>query len=182
MLCVKSAIRLRRPASLTEGLVSAFAGMIGVGDGELFASFFPFRCLAADASTPVDVAVPLAVVGVGFSCSWECPCPPVAIRNALSIAMNVTSPTNMPTPSKRFLFGSKSTNRTLSGSSSPKNISGNRWNNVSPNSPPTANATITLSDEGSMFGGHNASRKFGGPEMYAVARRALMAGEEEGKM
>ena len=33
-----------------------------------------------------------------------------------------------------------------------------------------------------MFGGHNARRKLGGPEMYAVARRALIAGEEEGKM
>ena len=33
-----------------------------------------------------------------------------------------------------------------------------------------------------MFGGHSARRKFGGPEMYAVASRALMAGEEEGKM
>ncbi len=32
-----------------------------------------------------------------------------------------------------------------------------------------------------MFGGHSAKRKFGGPEIYAVARRALTAGEEEGK-
>lgn len=38
-----------------------------------------------------------------------------------------------------------------------------------------------LSDEGSMFGGHNASRKFGGPEMYAVANRAFTAGDEDGK-
>jgi len=27
-----------------------------------------------------------------------------------------------------------------------------------------------------MFGGHSAKRKFGGPEMYSVARRALTAG------
>jgi hypothetical protein len=40
---------------------------------------------------------------------------------------------------------------------------------------------MMLSDEGSILGGHNASRKLGGPEMYAVARRALMAGEDEGK-
>lgn len=32
-----------------------------------------------------------------------------------------------------------------------------------------------------MFGGHNAKRKFGGPEMYAVASRALIAGDEDGK-
>ena len=37
-----------------------------------------------------------------------------------------------------------------------------------------------LSEEGSMFGGHNAKRKFGGPEMYAVANRAFTAGDEEG--
>lgn len=29
--------------------------------------------------------------------------------------------------------------------------------------------------------GQRASRKFGGPEMYSVARRALTAGWEEGK-
>jgi hypothetical protein len=28
-----------------------------------------------------------------------------------------------------------------------------------------------------MLGGHSASKKFGGPEMYRVARRALTAGE-----
>jgi hypothetical protein len=27
-----------------------------------------------------------------------------------------------------------------------------------------------------MFGGHNAKRKFGGPEMYNVASSALIAG------
>ena len=32
-----------------------------------------------------------------------------------------------------------------------------------------------------MFGGQSASRKLGGPDMYAVARRALIAGEAEGK-
>ena len=32
-----------------------------------------------------------------------------------------------------------------------------------------------------MFGGQRARRKLGGPEMYAVARRALIAGEDEGK-
>ena len=32
-----------------------------------------------------------------------------------------------------------------------------------------------------MFGGQSASRKFGGPEIYVVARRALIAGEAEGK-
>jgi hypothetical protein len=36
---------------------------------------------------------------------------------------------------------------------------------------------MTESDEGSMFGGHNARRKLGGPEMYRVARRAFTAGE-----
>ena len=38
-----------------------------------------------------------------------------------------------------------------------------------------------VKDPGSMFGGHSASKKFGGPEIYAVASRAFMAGEEEGK-
>jgi hypothetical protein len=32
------------------------------------------------------------------------------------------------------------------------------------------------SDEGSILGGQSAKRKFGGPEMYNVARRALTAG------
>jgi len=35
---------------------------------------------------------------------------------------------------------------------------------------------MTESEEGSMLGGHSARRKFGGPEMYSVARRALTAG------
>jgi hypothetical protein len=48
---------------------------------------------------------------------------------------------------------------------------------VSPSSPPTANATITLKELGSIFGGHSASKKFGGPEMYSVASNALTAGE-----
>ena len=52
---------------------------------------------------------------------------------------------------------------------------------MSPSSPPTANATMIVNDEGSMFGGHSARRKFGGPDMYAVARRALIAGDAEGK-
>jgi len=36
---------------------------------------------------------------------------------------------------------------------------------------------MTERDEGSMFGGHSARRKFGGPEIYSVARRAFTAGE-----
>lgn len=32
-----------------------------------------------------------------------------------------------------------------------------------------------------MLGGHNARRRFGGPEIYAVAKRAFMAGELDGK-
>jgi hypothetical protein len=40
---------------------------------------------------------------------------------------------------------------------------------------------MIVKDEGSMFGGHSARRKLGGPEMYAVARRALTAGDDEGK-
>ena len=68
---------------------------------------------------------------------------------------------------------------------------------VSPRRPPTAKATITDSEDGSMLGGHSARRKsspksqppflaqtassgwknmLGGPEMYRVARRALTAG------
>jgi hypothetical protein len=35
---------------------------------------------------------------------------------------------------------------------------------------------MTERDEGSMLGGHSAKRKFGGPEMYSVASRALTAG------
>jgi len=35
---------------------------------------------------------------------------------------------------------------------------------------------MTDSEDGSMLVGHRASRKFGGPEMYRVARRALTAG------
>ena len=81
------------------------------------------------------------------------------------------------TPSNRFLLGSTRTNLTCSGLSSPRKISGKRWKSVSPNNPPTANATMTDKLEGSMFGGHSARRKFGGPEMYNVASRALTAGE-----
>jgi hypothetical protein len=40
---------------------------------------------------------------------------------------------------------------------------------------------MMVKDEGSMLGGHSARRKLGGPEMYAVARRALTAGDDEGK-
>jgi hypothetical protein len=64
---------------------------------------------------------------------------------------------------------------------------------VSPRRPPTANATMTERDDGSILGGHNASKKskfmsvqegnrekeshrLGGPEIYRVASRALMAG------
>jgi hypothetical protein len=36
---------------------------------------------------------------------------------------------------------------------------------------------MTERDDGSMFGGHNARRKLGGPEIYSVARRAFTAGE-----
>jgi len=35
---------------------------------------------------------------------------------------------------------------------------------------------MTESEAGSIFGGHNARRKFGGPDMYRVARRAFTAG------
>lgn len=52
---------------------------------------------------------------------------------------------------------------------------------MSPRSPPTAKATMMVREDGSMLGGHSARRKFGGPEMYAVARRALIAGELDGK-
>jgi hypothetical protein len=40
---------------------------------------------------------------------------------------------------------------------------------------------MTDSDAGSMSVGQSASRKLGGPEMYSVARSALMAGWEDGK-
>lgn len=36
-------------------------------------------------------------------------------------------------------------------------------------------------DDGSMFVGHNASRRFGGPDMYRVASSELMPGCDEGK-
>jgi hypothetical protein len=36
---------------------------------------------------------------------------------------------------------------------------------------------MTDNDDGSMFVGHRASRKLGGPEMYSVASRAFTAGE-----
>lgn len=47
---------------------------------------------------------------------------------------------------------------------------------MSPRRPPTAKATITDSDEGSILGGHKASRKFGGPDIYSVPSRAFTAG------
>jgi hypothetical protein len=40
---------------------------------------------------------------------------------------------------------------------------------------------MIVREAGSILGGHSASRKFGGPDMYAVARRAFMAGELDGK-
>lgn len=97
------------------------------------------------------------------------------------MATNVKNPTRIATPSSKFLFGSTSTNLALSASSSPRKISGSRWKKVSPSRPPTANATMTESEDGSMFVGHSASRKFGGPEMYSVASSALTAGFGEGK-
>lgn len=134
---------------------------------------------------PVPVSAPLAaaaVVWASASWAWACewwswPAPPVAMRSPLSMATNVMNPTRMASPRTKFLLGSTSTNLALSGSSSPKKISGSRWNSVSPSKPPTAKATMTLSDDGSMFVGHSASRKLGGPEMYSVARRALTAGD-----
>lgn len=52
---------------------------------------------------------------------------------------------------------------------------------MSPSNPPTANATMILRLEGSTLVGTRARRKFGGPEMYAVAVKALRAGEVKGK-
>jgi hypothetical protein len=40
---------------------------------------------------------------------------------------------------------------------------------------------MIVREAGSIFGGQRARRKLGGPDMYAVARSALMAGEPEGK-
>ena len=51
---------------------------------------------------------------------------------------------------------------------------------MSPSNPPTANATMMVNEPGSILGGHSARRKLGGPEIYAVARRAFMAGELDG--
>ena len=65
------------------------------------------------------------------------------------------------TPRSRFLLGSTNTNRACSGESSPRNISGRRWNSVSPRRPPTAKATIIEREEGSMFGGQRPSKKSG---------------------
>jgi hypothetical protein len=87
------------------------------------------------------------------------------ILRLLSNAMNTANPTRIPAPSKRFRFGSTSTNFTPSPSISPRKISGRRWKIVSPISPPTAKATIRDREDGSILGGHNARRKLGGPEM-----------------
>ncbi len=38
-----------------------------------------------------------------------------------------------------------------------------------------------VKEAGSILGGHSARRKLGGPEIYAVARKAFMAGELDGK-
>lgn len=65
----------------------------------------------------------------------------------------------IPRPSKRFLLFSTSTKRACSGESSPKKISGSRWNSVSPSNPPTAKATMIEREEGSILGGHRARRK-----------------------
>ena len=179
MLCVKSAMRFRRPASLTEGFAGGTCvGEEGEGEGEaLRLRREPFACFFEEVVVPLAVSL---IVGVGvWSC--ECPAPPVAIRRALSIAMNVTMPLRMPTPSRRLRLGSSMTSLTSRGSSSPRKISGRRWKRVSPNRPPTANATMIVREAGSMFGGHKARRKLGGPEMYAVARRALIAGFADGK-
>jgi hypothetical protein len=40
---------------------------------------------------------------------------------------------------------------------------------------------MIVREAGSMFGGQRARRKLGGPDMYAVARSALIAGEADGK-
>ena len=162
MLWVKSAMRLRRPASLTEGFVGAGTGdWEGNGEGEDLR--LRRELLAGDFWE--EVVEPLAVSLSLWECSWEWPAPPVAIRSALSIAMKVTMPLRMPTPRRRLRLGSSMTNLTWEGSSSPRKISGRRWKRVSPSSPPTAKATIIVREAGSMFGGHSARRKLGGPEM-----------------
>ncbi len=166
MLWVKSAMRLRRPASLTEGFVGGEV-VVGGCDGEGDALRLRREPLAGGFCK--DVVVPLAVSFSVLACvwewSWECPAPPVATRNALSMAMNVTIPLRMPTPRRRLRLGSSMTNLTWEGSSSPRKISGRRWKRVSPSRPPTAKATMMVRDAGSMFGGHSARRKLGGPEM-----------------
>ena len=182
MLWVKSASRLRRPASLTEGFCGVDEGTARVLGAAGLGLRFLSEPLAGWVVEELEVA---EVVGWSFESEWawewECPPSPVAIRNDLSIATNATKPAIMPTPRRRLRLGSRSTNLTLSGWSSPRNISGSRWKSVSPRSPPTANATMMVRDAGSTLGGHSARRKFGGPEMYAVASRAFMAGELDGK-
>ena len=81
------------------------------------------------------------------------------------MATKVKKPTMIATPSSRFLLFSTLTKRICSGESSPRKISGKRWKRVSPSRPPTANATMTEREAGSIFGGHSARRKFGGPEI-----------------
>ena len=119
-----------------------------------------------------------ALVAASFSGSktslflpWLCSCPPsppVAIRSPLSMATKVTNPNKIATPRRRFLFGSTRTKRASSGEASPRKISGRRWKIVSPSRPPTANATMTESEEGSMLGGHSARRKSTGRSVPTV--------------
>jgi hypothetical protein len=89
----------------------------------------------------------------------------VAILNPWSSATKVTNPTIMATPRRRFLFGSTNLTLTSPSGTSPRKISGSKWNKVSPSRPPTANATITFNELGSTLVGTSASRKLGGPEI-----------------
>lgn len=94
----------------------------------------------------------------------------MAIRRVLSIATKVKKPTMIPRPRRRLRFGSTITKRTWSGESSPRKISGSKWKMVSPRRPPTANATMTDREEGSMFGGHRARRKSSAGDMVMIVK------------
>lgn len=169
---------LRYPLSFTLGLISfSMATSVSPLLDEPLPFLRDLTPFLSEASTDVDAAL-VSLCEWEWSCECECswPSPPVAIRKVLSNATNVMKPTRIAAPRSKFLLGSTRTNLACVGSSSPTYISLNRWKMVSPSRPPTAKATIIDRRAGLGLGGHRASRKLGGPEMYNVARREFTAG------
>ncbi|GMF32346.1 unnamed protein product [[Candida] boidinii] len=89
---------------------------------------------------------------------------------------NIKNPIKINKPNIQFLLQSTKTNEALCSKGSPTNVCGNKCKKTSPNKPPMAKLTNKDKDETLILAGIKASMKFGGPEIYVVAKSELPAG------